>query len=146
MNSRVLQGITLAARIALGAVFLFAGLGKIQATESFAQSILNYRVVSDPLLVHAAAIVIPWLELVSGFSLLVGYCRRGSAVIILVLLGVFVAAITQGMVRHLDIACGCFTQDPSAGRIGFQKLLEDMVLGILAVISFKSSYPPSLSA
>jgi hypothetical protein len=37
------------------------------------------------------------------------------------------------LVRGLDISCGCFTQDPAAGKIGWTKVLENTELLALSV-------------
>jgi hypothetical protein len=89
-----------------------------------------------------AATIIPWIELVAGFCLIFDIYRRGSAFIILSLLIVFILAVTQGIVRGLDISCGCFTQDPGADRIGTWKLLEDIGLVLLALISMGKGILP----
>jgi uncharacterized membrane protein YphA (DoxX/SURF4 family) len=133
------------ARIILGAVFVFASLDKIQNPEGFAQAMMNYKIISSHVWVTLAATIIPWTELVAGFSLIFNIYRRGSAFIILCLLILFIVAVTQGIVRGLDISCGCFTQDPTADKIGSWKLIEDIALVLLSLLSMGRGEPATKS-
>jgi uncharacterized membrane protein YphA (DoxX/SURF4 family) len=133
-----------AARAIVGAVFIFASIGKIQDPDGFSQAILGYRIISSPLFVTLVATLLPWTELVAGFCLILDIYRRGSACLILALLIIFIFAIVQGMTRNLDISCGCFTLDPAASKIGIPRLLEDIGLAILASITL--THPASQSA
>jgi uncharacterized membrane protein YphA (DoxX/SURF4 family) len=133
-----------AARFAVGVVFIFASLDKIHDPDAFSQSILNYRIISSALAVSFAAAIMPWTELVAGFCLVLGIYKRGSSCLILVLLILFILAITQALLRNLDISCGCFTQDPQASKIGVRNILEDFILAILAFVTLTSSAPPNI--
>jgi uncharacterized membrane protein YphA (DoxX/SURF4 family) len=129
------------ARFVVGAVFIFASIEKIQNPDAFSQSILNYRIIDSSVGVTLAAMVLPWIELVAGFCLVLGVYTKGSSSILLVLLVVFILAIAQGLIRGLDISCGCFTQDPAGTRIGVVRLVEDVLLAALAGFAFR--FPPS---
>jgi uncharacterized membrane protein YphA (DoxX/SURF4 family) len=127
----------LAIRVVLGGMFIIASLDKIVDPAAFAASILNYKLIGPtPALI--AATVLPWLELLAGLGLLLGILPRGSSLVIAVLLVVFTALIGTAMARGLDIACGCFSQDPSVGRIGIQKILENIGSLVLAVLALRS--------
>jgi Methylamine utilisation protein MauE. len=118
-------------RILLGAVFIYAGVSKILNLDQFAQAVMNYRIV--PLVsVNLFAIVLPWLELVSGIFLLVGLFSGGSIITITVLMALFLGAIGSALVRGLDISCGCFSTD-GVNKITILYFIRDLLLFALAL-------------
>jgi putative oxidoreductase len=121
-------------RIFLGALFIVASLDKITDVNAFAASILNYKIV-DASLATLAATILPWLELFCGLGLIVGIFPKTSAFLITAMLVAFTALVASALIRGLDISCGCFTQDPHAGRIGLQKILENCGMIVLGLYS-----------
>jgi uncharacterized membrane protein YphA (DoxX/SURF4 family) len=118
-------------RILLGAIFIYAGVSKILNPDQFAQAVMNYRIV--PLVsVNLFAIVLPWLELVSGILLLVGLFSGGSIVMITLLMALFLGAIGSALLRGLDISCGCFSPD-GVYKITILYFIRDLVLFALAL-------------
>ncbi|MBN1106884.1 MAG: DoxX family membrane protein [Deltaproteobacteria bacterium] len=103
-------------RVSLGIVFIAASFDKIQDPEGFAQNIANYRLVPYPF-IHIIAIVLPWLEITTGSLLVLGVWTRANAVLTAGLLMVFIAAISQALLRGLDISCGCFDTNPAADKM-----------------------------
>jgi len=103
-------------RIALGVVFMAASLDKIQNPQSFADNIVNYRVVPYQL-INLVAITLPWIEIVTGFFLVVGIWIRANALILSGMLVFFSLAVLQALLRNLDISCGCFSTDPGAHKM-----------------------------
>ncbi|MDX9802396.1 MAG: MauE/DoxX family redox-associated membrane protein [Spirochaetia bacterium] len=118
-------------RVLLGVVFIYAGVSKILNPDQFAQGVMNYRIV-PPVSVNLFAIVLPWLELVSGIFLLVGFLSGGSIVIITVLMAIFSGAIASALLRGLDISCGCFSSN-GAYTITIFYLIRDLFLFGLAL-------------
>ncbi len=97
----------LIARLGLGGVFLYAGFAKIADPAPFAGDIAAYRLL--PYFGnYLAAAVLPWLEAVCGALLIIGFRTRAAAFLILLLTGVFMAALASTVARGLDIDCGCF--------------------------------------
>ena len=94
-------------RLIVSATFILAALPKIQDTATFATSVEGYRVVTGNLTVWIA-LALPWLELVAGFGLLIPQIRRGSALVIALLLIAFILLHASAWARGLDINCGCF--------------------------------------
>ncbi len=113
-------------RVALGVVFIVAAVDKIASPAGFAQNIANYRLLPYQA-IHALAIVLPWLELVAGALLALGWWTRASVVIVNLLLVVFIVAISQAMARGLDISCGCFDTDPAAHKMSRWTLYWDII-------------------
>jgi cobalt-zinc-cadmium efflux system protein len=107
----------LAARLILGAVFIYASIDKIAHPEAFAKVVYNYQILPD-ILINLTAIILPWLELILGFFLIIGLFREGSVGIVTALLVVFLGAMIFNLVRGLDIHCGCFsTRQEAASNI-----------------------------
>ena len=94
-------------RLIVSATFILASLPKIQDLAAFAISVESYRVVTGNLAVWIA-LALPWLELVAGFGLLIPHIRRGSALVITLLLITFIVLHASAWARGLDINCGCF--------------------------------------
>src|SRR4030042_147714 len=118
-------------RILLGGIFIYASLSKILNPDQFAQAVMNYRIV--PLVsVNLFAILLPWLELVSGILLLLGLFSGGSMVMITVLMALFLGAIGSALLRGLDISCGCFSTD-GVYKITFFYFIRDLLLFALAL-------------
>jgi len=135
----------LLSRIVIGFLFIYAGIVKIADPESFARSILNFKVLPE-YLVNLAAIIIPWIELISGILLLFGIAVRENALIIMHLLGIFIILIIVSIFRGLNIDCGCFGTS-SGNSIGISKIIEDvlMLLPVIQLFFFGSgslAYPP----
>jgi uncharacterized membrane protein YphA (DoxX/SURF4 family) len=113
-------------RVALGAVFIVASLDKIQNPEAFATTIANYRLLPYTL-INGIAITLPWLEVITGTLLVLGVWIRANTMIVWGLLLVFSIAISQALVRGLDISCGCFTTNPLAERMSLWTLIWDLI-------------------
>lgn len=128
----------LAARLVLGFVFIVAAVDKAADPNAFAVSIANYKIVG-PTVGLVVATVLPWIELLCGVFLIFGIMPRGSSLLVVAMLVVFTAGVVSGIVRGLDIACGCFTQDPGVGKIGWMKVLENTGLILLGLLSYFSS-------
>jgi uncharacterized membrane protein YphA (DoxX/SURF4 family) len=119
-------------------MFVVVSLEKIVEPAAFAQSIANYNILSFPVSLVLATIV-PWLELVCGLCILFGLFLRGSSLLLSILLGIFTLAVLSALLRGLDIACGCFTQDPTVGKIGWIKIIQNLALLALALFLYFST-------
>lgn len=117
-------------RFALGLAFLYAAGDKVLNPQQFAQSIANYQIL--PLeWVGLFAATLPWLEVLVGFALLIGWFVPGAASLATAMLTGFAVALGSAIYRGLDIACGCFSADPGATANLMPALLRD--LGLLAL-------------
>lgn len=102
-----MQYITLLFRLFLGGYFVVAAVEKIADPYVFAVSISHYNMMPDSL-VNAYALVIPWLELICGICLVVGYKIRTNAVLTGVMIIMFTVAVAWAVIQGLQIDCGCF--------------------------------------
>jgi uncharacterized membrane protein YphA (DoxX/SURF4 family) len=99
----------LAARFLAGSILIFSGVYKAAgAPEEFAIIISFYNIVPSPLVMGLAA-VLPWIELIIGFSLLFGYFSKPAAGAALGLFSAFFLALLSTMIRGIELPnCGCF--------------------------------------
>jgi uncharacterized membrane protein YphA (DoxX/SURF4 family) len=95
-------------RFFLGVVFIYASSIKILNPDAFAEAVFNYQILPDNL-VNLTAIILPWLELMVGFCLIIGWWIPGCVVIVNLLMIVFISAFIFNLMRGLDIHCGCFS-------------------------------------
>jgi uncharacterized membrane protein YphA (DoxX/SURF4 family) len=109
--------------LALGGLFVYAGVVKVLDPLDFAQNIRNYRLVGQSLSFIAAA-VLPWLEILAGVALAAGIWKRASALIISGLLVFFIVLTLVTIARGLDVECGCF--GALSRKSGFGVILEDL--------------------
>ena len=124
--------LSLAFRIILGSLFLYAGIAKIVDPMGFSLSIYNYKLLPDGL-INVAAILLPWLEVIVGGSLLLGIGAAGGALIATALFSIFAGALTINLIRGLDIACGCFSTAASGGSISGFYLFRDLSLLLMSL-------------
>lgn len=95
-------------RWGLGVVLAGAALGKIANPMEFYGALVAYRLPLPSEFIRAAAIVLPWLELLCGVLLIAGRAWRAAAVWSLVLFAIFALTTGQAWARGLEISCGCF--------------------------------------
>lgn len=115
-------------RIGLGWMFMYSGWVKVGDPAVFAESVANFRIL-PPELVGMVALAIPMAEILTGATLAFTKWRREGAFMSTLMLGVFTAALVSAAVRGLDISCGCFGEEASAGVAGIMKdVIRDILL------------------
>ncbi|MAJ44382.1 MAG: DoxX family protein [Candidatus Marinimicrobia bacterium] len=129
-------------RFILGAVFIYASIDKIQDPKTFSDLIDNYHIT--PLLLHNLfALIIPWVELLIGISLITGIYLEASIQITIFLLIWFIFILSQAVYRGIDTHCGCFKAGENIENTDFKGLLlkrifEDVIfLGMALILKFK---------
>jgi uncharacterized membrane protein YphA (DoxX/SURF4 family) len=120
-------------RVVVGGVFVWAGGLKIIAPLGFAQNIENYQVVSREL-AFITALVLPWIEVLSGAFLILGVLLRSSALLISLQLVGFIGLVASALARGIDTTCGCFGS--LSRRADLTLILTDAVLLVLVLIVF----------
>ena len=101
------------ARLILGGIFIFASVDKIIHPAAFAEAVYNYQILPD-ILINLTAIILPYLELFLGISLILGICLPGAILLSNLLLLSFFGALVFNLARGLDIQCGCFSTSQEA--------------------------------
>jgi len=125
-------------RLVVGGVFIWAGALKAADPLGFAQTIKNYRAFPHDL-VFIIAIVLPWVEVLSGAGLIAGVLKKSSALIAAVLLAGFIILVGSALLRGIDTACGCFGS--VSRRADWGLMLMDAVLLLMAVNVFVAAGP-----
>jgi len=140
-RGRFLPGwLDLVLRLIVGGVFIYASLHKIAYPDQFARSIDNYHLVPYALL-HPMALLLPWLEIVCGATLILGPWRRGAAWLLAVMTTVFIGAIGISIGRGLDISCGCFSTE-GGHTVGISLIIQDLALlfaTLIIIFNFRGS-------
>lgn len=127
-----------AVRVALGLVFLAAAWPKLLDPPGFAKAVAGYALLPAAL-VPALALVLPWLEALTGLGLLLGTWVGAAARWAALLLLLFMGALGINLARGRAVDCGCF-QVGVAARTDAEKradmrwlLLRDGGLLLLAL-------------
>jgi len=99
--------VTLVLRWGAGALLVWASRERLFDPQPLADAIDDYRLL--PLeAVNILAVVLPWVELVTGLCLIAGLATSGAGLMTTALAVVYVGAMTSALARGLDIGCGCF--------------------------------------
>jgi putative oxidoreductase len=103
-----MQTVAFLLRIVLGGLLVAAGALKLGDPTAFANEITNYRFL--PSLAPWLAATLPMVEIALGLLLVaapIGW-RRAAALATAGLMAVFTVAVTQVVVRGINVDCGCF--------------------------------------
>ena len=100
-------------RVALGGIFIYAGVVKLFQAQAFARSLSQFDLLPDTL-VPMVALGLPALELLAGIGLVLQV--RGSLAVISSLLLIFLAVLGYAILLDLDIDCGCFLLEEIGAR------------------------------
>jgi putative oxidoreductase len=121
-------------RIYIGYIFIYASLSKIQDPTSFAENIAAYAIL--PYWgINPVAVILPWMELVCGFLLIIGLRTRTAASILAALLFIFTVFVVINVLRGSTINCGCF--DNVGEPIGWAKVAQNTLwLGMTILVYF----------
>jgi uncharacterized membrane protein YphA (DoxX/SURF4 family) len=113
-------------RIGLAGLFIYAGVIKLLDPKAFAHTISSYDIVPEVFL-PVVAVGLPLLETVAGVGLL--FDIRGSLAVISGLLTLFVVVLGFGILKDLDVDCGCFGVDELVKQDSLrQALYRDLAL------------------
>lgn len=118
--------------VILAGVFAFAAVPKLIDPGSFANDLLNYRVLPESL-VGVAALFMPALELVIAAALLWPRYQRGATLLSTLLLLSFAAAMAQARVRGIDLSCGCFGA-AFESKVSWLTVTRSLVLAAMSAV------------
>ncbi len=121
----------LISRMTLGFIFIVASIEKIALPDIFAANIDAYGIMPFSM-VNIFAIILPWIELLSGVYLMAGVRLRSASIVISAMLVVFMIAIFIAMAKGLTIDCGCFGSGQST-PVGWPKIIEDAGMLLLGL-------------
>ncbi len=123
--------IELAARWILGLTFIYASYHKILAPADFAKIVYGYDLFPNET-INLIAIVLPFIELIAGLTLILGLYPRSAALIINGMLVAFIIVLSINLIRGHEFDCGCFSVK-EAGYLSSAKptLVRDFIYLIL---------------
>lgn len=104
---RPIDIVALVLRLGLGVLFIAASYYKIVSPGAFAHQIYNYKIL-PPWAINPLALVLPWVQLISGLALILNRGVKGASALLVVMLAVFQVAVASALFRGLNISCGCF--------------------------------------
>ena len=133
--------VTWAFSVILAVIFVVAAVPKLIDPGSFANDLLNYRLLPENL-VGLVALFVPALELVIAAALLWPRYQRGAALVSLVLLVGFAAAMAQARIRGIDLSCGCFGA-AFESKVSWLTVARSMLLAAMSAVPL---FMPPLSA
>jgi uncharacterized membrane protein YphA (DoxX/SURF4 family) len=125
----------LLSRIALGGLFIYASLDKIVHPLAFAQVIHHYR-LAPPEMINLIAVGLPWIELIAGLLLIVGYRARGANVLIGAMLVFFILVLSITAARGINVSCGCFSTSTAVKSNLILRIIEDIGMLLLTLHIF----------
>jgi len=91
----------------LGGIYLFAGGTKVFSLVLFKATILAYFNIPEYLAL-AIALVFPWLEILAGLSLVIGWKTKYSSIFLFLLSLFFFGQMILNYSNILPYGCGCF--------------------------------------
>jgi hypothetical protein len=121
------------ARVLVGGVFVLAGFSKLLLPHAEVMALMQQYTVIPAAVIPLLATALPWLELVSGTALLIGWFTTPAALVVGAQLVAFSALMGVVLLAGIPITdCGCF------GHVGLretplQVLLRDLVMLVLLV-------------
>lgn len=119
--------------VALGAVFIYAGVLKTLDPVKFGSDIANFHLLPWAIGVRMA-FYLPWLEIVCGLALLAGVLRAGALGILSALIVVFIGATISAKLRGINPDCGCFGSATKDLSFGWHLLIDLAILGGLIAL------------
>lgn len=91
----------------IGGLFIYAGALKAWDPVKFAADVQNFRILPWGVGVRLA-FYLPWLEIICGVAVLIGWMRSGALAILTGLTVIFIVATISAQARGIDLECGCF--------------------------------------
>ncbi len=113
-------------RFFLGLLFIYASLDKIRHPAEFAKIVYNFHILPG-FLINIFAIILPWVEFLTGVFLILGIALESVAFLATVLLVIFMIALGVNLIRGIDINCGCFSTASSSKSNLSKRVIEDAI-------------------
>lgn len=135
LNIKYGPWVGLLSRLILGGVLFAAGWLKLFSPAKSQMAVRAYELLPISI-ANFMGIVLPWVEVAIGLTLILGIAVRFSAIIGGALMIAFILAISQASLRGLSIDCGCFggggTVEPGQTKYLIE-IFRDLALALLAL-------------
>jgi uncharacterized membrane protein YphA (DoxX/SURF4 family) len=129
-------------RVAVGALFVWAGAAKIGHADVFAAQIAAFGLVPRAL-IGPMALLLPIFEVLLGGYLVLGLYTRVAAALAGIQLVIFATAIGSAVARGLSLSCGCFGPADST-KTSWPEVARDVIFA--AVAAFVAWQAPGMLA
>jgi len=117
--------------VLIGILFLYSGILKILNPFEFSLTVAKYGILPEKF-INIFSIIIPFLEIFSGFFLLIGVFIRGSSFTISLLLLIFTIAIFYVTIKGYSFECGCFEIMGKESKTGILLIISNLILLFLS--------------
>ena len=129
--------VSVVVRVLVGGLFVFAGFSKIALPHAEVVAQIQQYTVIPRAFTPLVATVLPWVEVVSGTALFIGFYTTSAAVLVGLQLLSFSLLMIVVLLAGVSIEdCGCF------GNLGWretplQVLIRDVVMLVMLVAVWK---------
>lgn len=126
-------------RILIGILFLYSGFFKAMAPDSFVKIIMQYNIVPE-MMAPYLAIVLPYIELMLGLFLFVGFRIRTISFIGFFLMLAFTIGLSVNVVRGASFDCGCFelSRFGLSEEVSIKLVIRDILFVLFFIILFRA--------
>lgn len=123
----------------IAALFALAAFPKVTHPAEFATAVYRYHLLPDGW-VNLFAVYMPWTEAVLALALVLGTrFRKGALLLSILLLVLFIVAMSINLYRGVNIACGCFSVASTAESMSWLNIARNIALIALAVVAWRWS-------
>lgn len=124
-----LSKLSVAIRVVIGLVFIFAGFPKIFDPTGFSTVLRNYQLLPESI-ISPLSYTLPALEAAIGLFLFFGLFTRVAASLAAITSVGFGIFVVSALVRGLNIECGCFN---GASRVSWLHAGLDLVILVTSI-------------
>lgn len=119
-------------RVAIGIIFIVAGVGKILDLQSFSITVEEFRILPQPF-VLPFSVIVPIVEVISGLAFVWGVSLNLASLGLVSLLVAFLMAIGINLLEGNEVSCGC-AGVLATDEVGLGLFFKDVGL-LLSVLS-----------
>lgn len=135
-----LQLFSLAIRILISATFISAGYFKLKSNVSWFSNLFYTFDLKETAVTKSCLTLLPWVEILIGSLLFIGFSLKFMAVIGSILMIAFTLFILRAATRSKYVDCGCFGKARSVQKSGATILTRNIVLLMLIFLLYISPF------
>ncbi len=117
--------LSVAIRMILGGVLLWASYHKVLHPADFTNVIYHYKVFPSQA-INLLVIYVPWIEVFLGLALITGFGHRGASFMAGLLFLSFIAVLSFNLYRDCPTICGCFDTYEAGKSLTDAEKFEEM--------------------